>query len=76
MLRATCGDDHRLAMYRASRPAEYGLLFGAYLRPFAGEDSHIYVGKALGIDTLALDWLTEHTPAAPIVVVPRKILCH
>ncbi|MGH3885376.1 MAG: hypothetical protein ACRDSZ_02210, partial [Pseudonocardiaceae bacterium] len=51
-------------------PAEYGLLFDAYLRPFAGEGSHIYVGGALGIDTLALDWLAEHTPAALTVVVP------
>lgn len=51
-------------------PAEYGLLFDAYLRPFAGENSHIYVGGALGIDTLALDWLAEHTPVALTVVVP------
>ncbi len=51
-------------------PAEYGLLFDAYLRPFAGEGSHIYVGGALGIDTLALGWLAEHTPAALTVVVP------
>lgn len=51
-------------------PAEYGLLFDAYLRPFAGESSHIYVGGALGIDTFALDWLAEHTPAALTVVVP------
>lgn len=51
-------------------PAEYGLLFDAYLRPFADESSHIYVGGALGIDTLALDWLAEHTPAALTVVVP------
>ena len=50
--------------------AEYGLLFDAYLRPFAGEGSHIYVGGALGIDTLALDWLAGHTAAALTVVVP------
>ena len=51
-------------------PAEYGLLFDAYLSPFAGEGAHIYVGGALGIDTLALDWLAEHTAAALTVVVP------
>lgn len=51
-------------------PAEYRLLFDAYLRPFAGEGSHFYVGGAAGIDTLALDWLTEHTPVALTVVVP------
>ena len=51
-------------------PAEYGLLFETYLRPFAGEGSHIYVGGALGIDTLALSWLAEHTVAALTVAVP------
>ncbi len=51
-------------------PAEYGLLFDAYLRPFAAEGPHVYVGGALGIDTLALDWLAEHTAAALTVVVP------
>lgn len=51
-------------------PAEYGLLFDAYLRPFASGGSHIYVGGAVGIDTLALAWLAEHTPAALTVVVP------
>lgn len=50
--------------------AEYQLLFDAYLRPFAGKGSHFYVGGAAGIDTLALDWLAEHTPAALTVVVP------
>jgi predicted Rossmann fold nucleotide-binding protein DprA/Smf involved in DNA uptake len=51
-------------------PAEYVLLFDTYLRPFAGEGSHVYVGGALGIDTLALDWLVEHARAALTVVVP------
>ena len=51
-------------------PAEYGLLFDAYLRPFAGTGSHVYVGGALGIDTLALDWLVEHTSATLTAVVP------
>ena len=51
-------------------PVEYGLLFDAYLRPFAGEGSHFYLGGAEGIDTLALEWLAEHTPAALTVVVP------
>jgi predicted Rossmann fold nucleotide-binding protein DprA/Smf involved in DNA uptake len=51
-------------------PTQYELLFSAYLRPFAGQDSTVYVGGALGIDTLALDWLAEHTSAALTVVVP------
>ncbi|MGH3669997.1 MAG: hypothetical protein ACRDSH_05100, partial [Pseudonocardiaceae bacterium] len=54
-------------------PAEYGLLFDVYLRPFAGDGAHVYVGGALGIDTLALDWLVEHTPAALTVVVPYTL---
>lgn len=51
-------------------PAEYEVLFDAYLRPFAGQGSNIYLGGAMRIDTLALDWLAEHTPAALTVVVP------
>ncbi len=51
-------------------PAEYGLLFDAYLRPFAGAGSHFYLGGAMGIDSFALDWLAEHTPAVLTVVVP------
>ncbi len=49
---------------------EYGQLFGAYLRPFAGTGSHVYLGGAVGIDTLALDWLAQHAPVALTVVVP------
>jgi hypothetical protein len=56
-------------------PAGYGLLFEAYLRPFAGEGPHVYVGGAPGIDTLALGWLVEHTPAALTVVVPCTVAC-
>lgn len=49
---------------------EYDRLFSSYLQPFAGLDSHVYVGGALGIDTLALSWLMERSPAALTVVVP------
>lgn len=55
---------------RHRQVSEYDRLFGAYLQPFAGRDSHVYVGGAPGIDTLALDWLVEHSPAALTVVVP------
>ena len=51
-------------------PADYDLLFDGYLRPFASEGSHFYIGGALGIDTLALDWLAEHTLVGLTVVVP------
>ncbi|MGH3977568.1 MAG: hypothetical protein ACRDRZ_00975 [Pseudonocardiaceae bacterium] len=54
-------------------PAEYALLFDAYLRPFADEGSHVYVGGAPGIDTLVLDWLAGHTPAAVTIVVPCRL---
>ncbi len=53
--------------------AEYGMLFDAYLRPFTGEGSHVYLGGAMGIDTLALGWLAEHAPAALTVVVPTTL---
>ena len=59
---------------RHREPAEYTLLFDAYLRPFTGEGSHVYIGGAPGIDTLALDWLAEHTPAALTVVVPCRLV--
>ncbi len=50
--------------------AEYGQLFDAYLQPFVGPGSHVYLGGAVGIDTLALNWLAEHAPAALTIVVP------
>jgi predicted Rossmann fold nucleotide-binding protein DprA/Smf involved in DNA uptake len=45
-------------------------LFDDYLRPFASRDSHFYLGGAIGIDTIALGWLAEHTEARLTVVVP------
>jgi len=36
----------------------------------AGPGSHVYLDGAVGIDTLALNWLAEDTPAAPTLVVP------
>lgn len=47
--------------------------FNAYLRPFAAPDAHFYLGGAAGIDTVALDWLAEHTPAVLTVVVPCTV---
>lgn len=52
------------------KAAEYGRLFGSYLQPFADRDTHVYIGGAPGIDTLALDWLVERSSAALTVVVP------
>jgi len=47
--------------------------FDAYLRPFADPVTHFYLGGAAGIDTLALQWLAEHTDAALTVVVPCTV---
>jgi hypothetical protein len=47
-------------------------LFATYLGRFADWD-RFYVGGARGIDTLALDWLREHTTAAITVVVPASV---
>lgn len=54
-------------------PTEYGMLFDAYLRPFTGEGSRVYLGGAAGIDTLALGWLADHAPATLTVVVPATL---
>lgn len=53
--------------------ADLAEAFDAYLRPFANADAHFYVGGAAGIDTLALNWLAEHTSAAVTVVVPCTV---
>ncbi|GAA2693078.1 hypothetical protein GCM10010428_71010 [Actinosynnema pretiosum subsp. pretiosum] len=50
--------------------ARLGGLFAEYLGPFATADAHFHLGGAAGIDTLALDWLAEHTKTALTVVVP------
>jgi predicted Rossmann fold nucleotide-binding protein DprA/Smf involved in DNA uptake len=55
---------------RHREAAEYGRLFRTYLQPFAHEDAQVYIGGAPGIDTLALDWLVEHSCVALTVVVP------
>jgi hypothetical protein len=48
-------------------------LFDQYLAPFAAEDTQFYVGGAVGIDSLALRWLTERSRAAITVVVPATV---
>jgi hypothetical protein len=52
---------------------ELTALFELYVLPFAEPDAHFYVGGALGIDTLALDWLAEATTSQVSVVVPRSV---
>lgn len=48
-------------------------LFVRYVEPFIGGDTHVYVGGAPGIDTLALRWLTELARARITVVVPARL---
>lgn len=53
---------------------DYTRLFGHYLEPFLrSADVHLYVGGALGIDTLALRWLMTRTEARITVVVPGTV---
>jgi hypothetical protein len=49
-------------------------LFDAYLRPFADPDAVFYLGGAIGVDTVALNWLAEYTRALLVVVVPRMVI--
>lgn len=58
-----------------SIPAECDLpgLFDSYLRPFADQEAHFYLGGAAGIDTTALDWLATNSPASLTVVVPCTV---
>ncbi|MCS0637068.1 hypothetical protein NX801_15640 [Streptomyces sp. LP05-1] len=50
-----------------------GPTFATYLGPFATSTSHFFIGGALGIDTLALLWLADHTAAALTVVTPGTL---
>jgi predicted Rossmann fold nucleotide-binding protein DprA/Smf involved in DNA uptake len=48
-------------------------LFVDYLRPFAEPEVEFFLGAAVGIDTAALRWLSEHTAAALTVVAPCTV---
>ncbi|MFF2535485.1 hypothetical protein [Streptomyces cyaneofuscatus] len=48
---------------------EYANLFEQYLGPFAPA-AHFYIGGAVGIDSLALLWLADQTPASITIVAP------
>nr|WP_052477547.1 hypothetical protein [Kibdelosporangium sp. MJ126-NF4]CEL12743.1 hypothetical protein [Kibdelosporangium sp. MJ126-NF4]CTQ93503.1 hypothetical protein [Kibdelosporangium sp. MJ126-NF4] len=48
-------------------------LFEHYIGPFAKPGARFYLGGAVGIDTLALNWLAENSEASLIVVVPRTV---
>ncbi|MCO5968524.1 LOG family protein [Actinoallomurus soli] len=49
---------------------EYDAIFAEYLAPFADEAKHFYIGGAIGIDSLALLWLTTETRSRITVAVP------
>jgi len=51
---------------------EYANLFEQYLGPFAPA-AHFYIGGAVGIDSLALLWLADQTPASITIVAPGTV---
>ncbi|MEU6261423.1 hypothetical protein [Streptomyces sp. NPDC047043] len=53
--------------------AWFDALFATYLGPWAREDTHFYIGGAVGIDSLSLYWLAGHSPARITVVVPGTV---
>ena len=56
------------------RPAsDYDGLFGVYLAPFVAVGGSVFVGGAVGVDTLASRWLVRHTAARLKVVVPGTV---
>lgn len=51
----------------------YDELFAAFLGPFAEAATRFYLGGAVGIDTLALEWLVARTRASIVVTVPATV---
>jgi predicted Rossmann fold nucleotide-binding protein DprA/Smf involved in DNA uptake len=53
---------------------EYERLFTEFLAPFANTDqTRVFVGGAKGIDSLALTWLVNSTPANIVVAAPGTV---
>jgi predicted Rossmann-fold nucleotide-binding protein len=60
--------------HTAQRPdSDYDELFAAFLAPFVTDDGVVYVGGAVGIDSLALRWLARQTRIGLQVVVPGTV---
>ncbi|MPY31140.1 hypothetical protein FNH09_07350 [Streptomyces adustus] len=55
------------------KPARFQERFDVYLRPWAVDGAHFYLGGAVGIDSLCLLWLAEHSRAGITVVVPGTV---
>ena len=54
--------------------SDYIELFDEYLAPFLGDATLIYMGGAIGIDSLALAWLADnHFESEVVVVVPHAL---
>lgn len=53
--------------------AGYRTLFEEYLLPFARPGVRFHLGGASGIDSLALLWLSDETPAELVVAVPARL---
>jgi predicted Rossmann fold nucleotide-binding protein DprA/Smf involved in DNA uptake len=58
---------------RHREPAEYHAMFAEYLAPFADDRTRFFVGGASGIDSLALQWLTDETASKITVAVPGAV---
>lgn len=53
---------------------EYHRLFAELLAPFTDtEEARVYVGGATGVDSLALTWLVNKTPARMVVAAPGTV---
>jgi hypothetical protein len=55
-------------------PGAYREMFDAYVAPFARLGVRFYLGGAVGIDSLALLWLTTETESILSVVVPATLV--
>jgi len=55
------------------RQEEYDRLFEEFLGPFATDQAQVYIGGAIGIDSLALTWLVDRTAANIVVAAPGTV---
>ncbi|MDQ7904686.1 DNA-processing protein DprA [Phytohabitans sp. ZYX-F-186] len=53
---------------------EFDQIFDYFLSPFTDdEEACVFVGGAVGIDSLSLTWLVSHTPARLVIAAPGKV---
>jgi predicted Rossmann fold nucleotide-binding protein DprA/Smf involved in DNA uptake len=54
-------------------PKDYDALFSEFLAPFVVDSTTVYVGGAVGIDSLALTWLVANTQARVVIAAPSTV---